>query len=99
MIKLHQMFEDKTLNCKECSAEFTWTAGEQEFFNQKGFKNKPTRCKECRKVNRQKVETEYFKVTCSSCSQIGEAMFKPSDPEAKIFCKDCFEKEVLDKKA
>ena len=69
----------------------------QDFFAQKGFKNKPTRCKECRKTNRRKVETEYFKITCSACGQIGEAMFKPSNPDAEIFCKDCFEKKVLAK--
>ena len=26
------MFEDKTLKCKECGAEFVFTAGEQEFY-------------------------------------------------------------------
>ncbi|MBI4948473.1 zinc-ribbon domain-containing protein [Candidatus Berkelbacteria bacterium] len=88
-------FQDKTLICKECGNEFVWTAGEQEFFAQKGFRNKPTRCKDCRKVNRQKVEAEYFKITCSGCGQIGEAQFQPSDKEAKIFCKNCFETRVL----
>ncbi len=93
------MFEDKVLKCKECGKEFTWTAGEQDFFAQKGFKNRPTRCKDCRKNNRQKVEAEYFKITCSSCGQIGEAMFKPSNPDAEIFCRNCFEEKVLTKKS
>lgn len=93
------MFEDKTLKCKECGQDFIWTAGEQDFFAQKGFKNKPTRCKDCRKVNRQKVETEYFKITCSNCQQVGEALFKPSDPTAEIFCKKCFEEKFLAKAA
>ena len=26
------MYEDKTLICKECGAEFVFTAGEQEFY-------------------------------------------------------------------
>lgn len=92
-------FTDKTLACKDCGNEFIWTAGEQEFFHQKGFRNKPTRCKDCRKNNRQKVEAEYFKITCSGCQQVGEAMFKPSDPEADIFCKNCFEEKFLQKSA
>ena len=33
------MYEDKTLICKECGAEFTFTAGEQEFYASKGFVN------------------------------------------------------------
>lgn len=40
--------KDKTLTCKDCGAEFVFTAGEQEFYAEKGFQNEPQRCKECR---------------------------------------------------
>ena len=33
------MYEDKTLVCKECGNEFVFTAGEQEFYAEKGFTN------------------------------------------------------------
>ena len=42
------MYEDKTLICKDCGKEFIFTAGEQEFYAEKGFQNEPQRCKECR---------------------------------------------------
>ena len=42
------MFEDKTLVCKECGKEFVFTAGEQEFYAERGFQNEPQRCKSCR---------------------------------------------------
>ena len=42
------MYEDKTLVCKECGKEFTFTAGEQEFYAERGFQNEPQRCKSCR---------------------------------------------------
>lgn len=42
------MYQDKTLTCQDCGAEFTFTAGEQEFYAQKGFENEPKRCKDCR---------------------------------------------------
>ena len=42
------MYEDKTLVCKDCGQEFIFTAGEQEFYAEKGFENEPIRCKECR---------------------------------------------------
>ena len=42
------MYEDKTLVCKDCGAEFVFTAGEQEFYAEKGFVNEPKRCKSCR---------------------------------------------------
>ncbi len=41
-------FTDKTLTCRDCGKEFTFTAGEQDFYAQKGFQNEPTRCPSCR---------------------------------------------------
>ena len=37
------MFEDKTLVCKECGNEFIFSAGEQEFYAERGFQNEPVR--------------------------------------------------------
>jgi len=44
---------DKTLVCKDCGAEFTFTEGEQEFYKEKGFENEPQRCPDCRKARKQ----------------------------------------------
>ena len=44
--------QDKTLICRDCSREFVWTVGEQEFYQEKGFTNEPTRCPECRRANK-----------------------------------------------
>ena len=46
------MFEDKTLVCKDCGAEFIFSAGEQEFYAEKGFQNEPIRCKACRNARK-----------------------------------------------
>ena len=35
------MYQDKTLVCKECGREFVFTAGEQEFYAEKGFAHEP----------------------------------------------------------
>jgi hypothetical protein len=40
--------QDQTLTCVDCGEEFAWSAGEQEFFHEKGFTNPPKRCKQCR---------------------------------------------------
>ncbi len=37
-------FEDRTMPCRDCGGAFVFTAGEQEFYAQKGFGNDPTRC-------------------------------------------------------
>src|SRR5690242_8247837 len=38
---------DKTLVCRDCGREFTFTEGEQEFFQSRGY-SEPQRCPECR---------------------------------------------------
>ena len=43
--------EDKKLTCKECGNEFVFTAGEQEFYKEKGFQE-PQRCKTCRDASK-----------------------------------------------
>lgn len=48
--------EDKTIVCKDCGQEFTFTVGEQEFYDEKGFTNEPVRCSDCR---RKKKEEKY----------------------------------------
>lgn len=51
------MFQDKTLVCKDCGAEFVFTAGEQEFYAEKGFQNEPIRCKACRNARKSQRST------------------------------------------
>ena len=46
------MYQDKTLICKDCGKEFVFTAGEQEFYAEKGFENEPQRCRECRQARK-----------------------------------------------
>ena len=41
-------YTDKNIVCKDCGAEFVFTAGEQRFYAEKGFNNEPVRCKDCR---------------------------------------------------
>jgi CxxC-x17-CxxC domain-containing protein len=38
---------DKTLVCRDCGREFTFTEGEQEFFSTRGY-TEPQRCPDCR---------------------------------------------------
>jgi hypothetical protein len=54
-IKLRRYIDmaDKTLTCKDCGNEFTFTEGEQAFYKEKGFENEPQRCPDCRKARKQ----------------------------------------------
>ena len=40
--------QDKSLTCSDCGDAFVFTAGEQKFFQEKGFGHEPRRCKDCR---------------------------------------------------
>lgn len=45
-------YQDKTIICVDCGAEFTFTAAEQQTFAEKGFTNEPKRCKTCREARK-----------------------------------------------
>ena len=87
------MYEDKTLICKECGQEFIFTAGEQEFYAEKGFVNEPQRCKPCRdaRKNAAKADREMFVATCAACGQEARVPFRPREDRA-VYCSDCFAK-------
>lgn len=46
-------YTDITLVCRDCGSEFVFSAGEQAFYAEKGFENKPVRCAACRKARKQ----------------------------------------------
>jgi len=53
-------FQDRTLNCADCGGTFVFTAGEQEFYQGRGFSD-PKRCPSCRaarKGNRQQGRSQ-----------------------------------------
>jgi CxxC-x17-CxxC domain-containing protein len=90
-------YHDKVLKCAECSAEFVFTAGEQMFFADKGFKNEPKRCKACKTTRAngmssgsggtQRVET---KTVCSQCGKETTVPFKPTQGRP-VYCRECFQ--------
>jgi CxxC-x17-CxxC domain-containing protein len=49
---VRSVYRDQTLSCVDCSREFTFTAGEQEFYAQKGFTEPPKRCPSCRSARK-----------------------------------------------
>lgn len=42
---------DKTLTCRDCGQQFTFTAGEQAFYQERGF-SEPQRCPTCRQARK-----------------------------------------------
>ena len=86
------VYEDITLTCRDCGEEFVFTAGEQQFYAEKGFKNQPKCCKACRdkKKNAERGERQYFIATCSECGGEAKLTFRPSS-DRPVYCSKCFE--------
>jgi CxxC-x17-CxxC domain-containing protein len=94
------MYQNKTLTCRDCGAEFTFTANEQEFYADKGFENEPSRCPDCRAARKRQRNNgrgnfnhrprEMFKTTCSKCGKVAEVPFRPL-PDKPVYCKECYQ--------
>lgn len=50
--------QDEKIICKDCGKEFIFTVRDQEFYAEKGFQNKPVRCKECRQAKKDRIEIQ-----------------------------------------
>ena len=85
------MYEDKTLVCKECGNEFVFTAGEQEFYAERGFQNESQRCKACRDARKaaSRGPREYFTAVCASCGNEARVPFEPKS-DRPVYCSECF---------
>lgn len=95
------MYQDKTLTCRECGADFIFSASEQEFYEEKGFTNKPGRCPQCRAARKQKnnngfgrgmrTQREMFSAICASCGTETQVPFRPRE-ERPVYCRECYAK-------
>ncbi|MDD4334317.1 MAG: zinc-ribbon domain containing protein [Desulfotomaculaceae bacterium] len=98
------MYQDKTLNCRDCGSDFEFTASEQEFYAEKGFTNEPGRCPQCRASRKQRNSREggfgsrgnrppreMHPAVCAGCGADTEVPFKPSG-DRPVYCYDCFNK-------
>ncbi len=85
------MYQDKTLNCKGCGEDFVFTAGEQEFYAEKGFQNEPKMCKACRaaRKNASRGQREMFDAVCADCGAECKVPFNPTEGKA-VYCSACY---------
>ena len=76
------MYTDKTLVCKDCGNEFVFTAGEQEFYAEKGFQNEPTR-------PAAGGTREMFDAVCAECGKPTKVPFQPRE-DRPVYCSECY---------
>lgn len=93
-------FKDKVLRCVDCGMDFTFTAGEQLFYADKGFKNEPKRCKACKSkrssapggpVTQSHGASRVVTATvCSQCGKETTVPFKVTQGRP-VYCRECFQ--------
>lgn len=95
------MYSDKILTCKDCGAEFVFSASEQEFYAEKGFTNEPGRCPECRAARKaqsrgnrggQQSDRQMYPAICASCGKETMVPFKPSG-DRPVYCRECYSQQ------
>src|SRR5438105_15466065 len=92
-------YQDRTLTCRDCGQDCTFTVGEQEFYASRGLTNLPGRCPDCRAARRSGVgsgqsysarpRTEQFATTCASCGKPATVPFVTREGSA-VYCMYCF---------
>ena len=101
------MYVDEMLNCVDCGGQFAFTAGEQRFYEQKGFQNKPNRCMDCRSArkamrsqnggigggDRAHGSGRPREMFSATCSNCGQTAEVPFNPrgDTPVYCRDCFQ--------
>jgi CxxC-x17-CxxC domain-containing protein len=95
-------FQDKSIQCSDCGATFTFSTGEQEFFQTKGYTNEPRRCQACRQAKKSQRSgnssfsnnsspRQMFPVKCAECGKDTEVPFEPRG-DKPVYCSDCYRK-------
>jgi CxxC-x17-CxxC domain-containing protein len=90
-------YRDRTLTCVECNNQFVFTAGEQLFYAEKGFRNDPKHCKNCKSRRSETFvpsgRTHARNVTVTTCSQCGKETTVPFKltQGRPVYCLQCFQ--------
>jgi CxxC-x17-CxxC domain-containing protein len=98
-------FTDRQIPCSECHKLFTFTAGEQRWYNERGFEHPPRRCGDCRKARKERDGREgggggrgrdrdrqrpKHRITCARCGVEAEVPFEPRSG-SPVYCASCFQ--------
>jgi len=99
-------YTDQTLYCRDCNAEFVFTAGEQEFYASRGLTNSPSRCPSCRAARKAqgggrsprggagggytREPRQMYAATCANCGNEAMVPFQPR-ADRPVYCSDCYQ--------
>ncbi len=86
--------QDKTLLCKDCGAQFTFSVRDQQFYAEKGFENEPQRCRDCRNARKTQrangsSQRDMYEAVCAQCGVSTTVPFKPRG-DRPVYCRACY---------
>jgi len=94
-------FQDKSLQCSDCGATFTFSVEDQEFFQSRGYTNEPKRCPSCRQARKTerygnegsgyRTQRQMFPAVCAECGKDTQVPFDPRG-DKPVYCSDCYRK-------
>lgn len=94
-------YQDKSLQCADCGATFTFSSNEQEFYASKGFTNEPRRCPTCRQARKTErngngggsysSQRQMYPAVCAECGKETQVPFQPRG-DKPVYCSDCYSK-------
>jgi CxxC-x17-CxxC domain-containing protein len=98
-------YQDKSIQCSDCSTTFAFTAAEQEQFASRGYTNEPKRCPTCRQARKAQQtgsnsygnsssyapRREMFPAKCAECGKDTQVPFEPRSGRP-VYCSDCYRK-------
>src|SRR6185369_2216130 len=89
------VYQDRSLTCRDCAEEFSFSAGEQAFFASKGLTNDPQRCPSCRAIAKRARSSdgprEFHAAICGACGGQAIVPFAPRN-DRPVYCSSCFDK-------
>jgi len=104
-------FQDKSIQCFDCSATFTFGAEEQEQFASRGHTNEPKRCPSCRQArkarqnsnNGSSYQNDSYgykprrEMFPAVCAECNKTTQVPFQPreDRPVYCSDCYNKVRL----
>jgi CxxC-x17-CxxC domain-containing protein len=91
--------QDKTITCRDCGQQFTFTAREQLAFAQKGLKA-PVCCAFCRAARgiasgarnfapANRSEQAWYPAVCADCGRATSVPFEPRSGRP-VYCRTCY---------
>ncbi|MFH1662934.1 MAG: CxxC-x17-CxxC domain-containing protein [Chloroflexota bacterium] len=104
-------FQEKSIQCSDCSATFTFSVEEQEQFASRGYTNEPKRCPSCHQARKARQNSSngssyqnnsygykpQREMFPAVCAECGKATQVPFQPreDRPVYCRDCYNKVGL----